>query len=114
MKFRMERINLEIKNNLSEIISNMNNSKLSNQFVTIAEVETSPDLYSSKVSISCLSDNKNCKEIVEALNSSKGYIKRELAKKIKIKRIPDIYFVEDYFEQHAQRIDDLLKQINDN
>ena len=36
------------------------------------------------------------------------------AKKIKIKRIPDIYFVEDYFEQHAQRIDDLLKQINDN
>lgn len=112
MNFRMERVNLEIKNSLSEIISNMNNSKISNQFVTIADVETSPDLYSSKVLISCLSDDeKNCEEIVEILNSSKGFIKRELAKKIKIKRIPDIYFIADYFEKHAQRIDDLLKQI---
>ena len=52
MKFRMERIDLEIKNALSKIISNMDDSRLNNKFITICEVKTSPDLYSSRVSIS--------------------------------------------------------------
>ena len=48
----MERVNLEIKNDLSKIISNMNT--LNGKFVTIAEVKTSPDLYLSRVLISVL------------------------------------------------------------
>lgn len=109
MKFRMERINLEIKNSLSSIISQMDDSRLYNKFVTITEVKTSPDLYSCRVSISC--NKKEDEEIVKLLNQSKGYIKRELAGLIKIKRIPDVFFVADYFEQSANRIEELLNQI---
>lgn len=110
MKFRMERIDLEIKNALSKIISNMDDSRLHNKFITITEVKTAPDLYSSKVSISCIS--KEDEEIVSLLNKSKGYIKKQLAKEIIIKRIPDVFFVSDYFEKGAQRIDELLNKIN--
>ncbi|MDD4110423.1 MAG: 30S ribosome-binding factor RbfA [Clostridia bacterium] len=111
MNFRMERIDLEIKNALSLIISQMNNKVLSGNFITIAEVKTSPDLYNSRVSISFLNDGKDNKEILKTLNESKGYIKRELARKMRIKRIPDLFFVSDKTEQGADRIEELLAQI---
>lgn len=110
MKFRMERVDLEIKNALSTIISNLDDFRLKGKFVTISEVKTSPDLYSSKVSISCL--NEGSEEVVKVLNQSKGFIKKELAKYIKIKRIPDIFFASDYVEKDAQRIEELLNQIS--
>ncbi len=111
MKFRMERINLEIKNDISKIISNMNNSKLEGKFITISEVKTSPDLYYSRVSISILGNENETKEVVKILNQSKGYIKKELAKLLKIKRIPDLEFVVDFFEQNAAKIDELFEKI---
>ena len=111
MKFRMERINLEIKNDISKIISNMNNSKLEGKFITISEVKTSPDLYYSRVSISILGNENETKEVVKILNQSKGYIKKELAKLLKIKRIPDLEFVVDFFEQNAAKIDKLFEKI---
>ena len=52
MKFRMERIDLEMKNSISVIISQMNDKRLSNNFITISEVKTAPDLYNARVSIS--------------------------------------------------------------
>ena len=109
MKFRMERVNLEIKNDLSKIISNMNT--LNGKFVTIAEVKTSPDLYLSRVLISVLGSEEETKEVVKVLNNSKGYIRRELAKVLKIKRIPDLEFSLDYVEQNALKIDELLNKI---
>lgn len=113
MKFRMERIDLEIKNALSTIIAQMSDSRLSNTFITISEVKTSPDLYSSKISIAFLTSNDDeNKEIINILNTSKGYIKKELASRIRIKRIPDIFFVADKIEQSANRIEELLAQIS--
>jgi ribosome-binding factor A len=111
MKFRMERIDLEIKNALSTIISQMDDSRISNTFITISEVKTAPDLYSSKISIAFLKEDENSEEILKVLNSSKGYIKKQLASKVKIKRIPDIFFVGDKTEQKANRIEELLNQI---
>ena len=112
MKFRMERINLEIKNNISKIIYNMSNSKLQGKFITIADVKTSPDLYYCKVLISMFGSENQTKEIIKILNDSKGYIKKELSKNIKIKRIPDLNFDVDYCEQNAAKIDEILKKIN--
>lgn len=111
MKFRMERIDSEIKNALSMIISQMDDSRLANTFVTISEVKTAPDLYSSKISIAFLKEDENSDEVLKVLNASKGYIKKQLANKIKIKRIPDIFFVTDKTEQNANRIEELLNQI---
>lgn len=110
MKFRMERVDLEIKNALSTIISQMDDLRLKDKFVTIADVKTSPDLYTCKVSISCLTKGQG--EIVKLLNSSKGFIKKELAKKIRIKRIPDIFFVEDYVDLEAEKIENILKNLH--
>lgn len=82
MKFRMERVDLEIKNALSTIISNLDDFRLKGKFVTISEVKTSPDLYSSKVSISCL--NEGSEEVVKVLNQSKGFIKKNLQNILKL------------------------------
>jgi ribosome-binding factor A len=107
----MERVDLEIKNALSTIISQMSDKRISNSFITISEVKTSPDLYSSRVSICFLNKDEINKEILKTLNFSKGYIRKELANKIKIRRIPDLFFVEDSTEQNANRIEELLAQI---
>ncbi len=113
MKFRMERVDAQIKNNLSVIISQMDDKRLSGSFVTITEVKTSPDLYSSQVAIAFLSeDQSKNKEILKVLTSSKGYIKRQLASRMDLKRVPDLYFVEDKVEQKANRVEEILYKIS--
>lgn len=112
MNFRMARINLEIKNALSTIISQMDNSKIAGNFITISAVNTSPDLYSARVDIAFLNDDeKTNNEILETLNSSKGYIRKQLSNKIRIKRLPDLFFVADKTEIHANRVELLLAEI---
>lgn len=113
MNIRMQRINLEIKNALSTIISQMNDKRLADNFISISDVRTSPDLYSARVSIAFLNDDeKKNNEILQVLNSSKGYIKNKLAQKIRLKRLPDLLFINDKIEQKASRIEELLAQIS--
>ena len=79
MKFRMERINLEIKNNISKIIYNMSNSKLQGKFITIADVKTSPDLYYCKVLISMFGSENKKREIPKPKRKVKTNQKEETA-----------------------------------
>ena len=105
--FRMERVNSEIMRALLTIISEMNDSKIKENFDAFSFVNTAPDLKNCKVGVSGVF----AKDLVRKLNESKGYIKKELAKKISLKSVPDLLFVVDDTEEKANRIEELLKQI---
>lgn len=104
--YRMERVNSEIMKSLLQIIQSMNDRRISENIITLTYVETAPDLKTAKVGVQ--SENK---ELVKILNSSKSFIRRELAKKIIMKNVPELNFVVDNTEANANRIEELLRKI---
>lgn len=112
MSTRMERANSEILKALSEILSEkMNNPKLSGMFFSVSEVDTSPDFRHCKAKISCL-NLADLQQVIDVLQKSEGFIKRELSKMVSMPQVPIITFVADKSAENEMRVEELLKKIN--
>lgn len=107
--FRMDRVNSEVMKALLQIIQTMSDRRIANNLITISYVQTAPDLKNAKIGVS----GENVKEVVKVLNSSKGYIRRELASKLIMKNTPELLFVVDDTAEKANRIEELLKKISE-
>ncbi len=69
------------------------------QGITITDVRVGDDLKIAKVYY-VYHSGKERKSVLEGLSKVKGYIRREISKRIKLKRIPELEFLyDDVFEQ---------------
>ena len=57
-------------------------------------------------------DFEKADEIVEILQKSEGFIKRELARMVNMPQVPKLTFVFDKSTQNVIRVDELLKNLN--
>ena len=92
---RMAKINAQIQRDLSDIINNLNNPELENSIISILRVETSADLFVSKVYLSILGNAQTKDRIMAIINNAKNFIRRELAHKTIIRSVPDLVFILD-------------------
>lgn len=79
--------------------------------VSVTEVEVTNDLSMAKVYVSII-NQKNRSHSLEALKKAKGFIKSELAKRMTIRKIPDLVFIYDDTLDKAQRIENIINKIN--
>ena len=110
---KVERLNEDIKRELISIISQMKDPRL-DCFLTIMRVETAPDLTNAKVHISVLEGDQACEDAIKALKKGQGFIRGELSKRLRIKRSPEFAFVKDEGAAYAQKINEILRDINKN
>ena len=80
-------------------------------FVTITEVETTPDLRHAKVWVSVIGQPAEREAAVEALRHAMPFIRHELGKRLRIKRIPDLHVHLDDTAERGTRILQLLAEI---
>ena len=105
---RTDKLDSIFMKELSVIISQeINDPKLG--FPTVTDVKIAPDLSIAKVYVSFLGKNYMKRDGLDALRRAKGYIKTELAHRVKIRRIPDLDFVVDDTLDKASRIEELIK-----
>lgn len=79
-------------------------------FITVTDVELSDDLRQAKVFISVLKAEDRALTL-QILNDAKGFIRGEIAKRLRIKIIPTFEFVFDESIERGARIDELLRKI---
>ena len=92
---RTERVNVLLRQKLSEIISReMKDPRLS-PIITIVHVGVSRDLRHAKVFTSVLGSHKESKAAVETLNAASGFLRRELTERLALKTVPFLSFVSD-------------------
>ena len=94
---------------LSMIISQELNDPLLG-FSTVTEVDIAPDYSNAKVYVSFLGKNYKKRDGLEALRRSKGHIKSILAKRVNMRRIPDLEFIVDDSLDKADRIEKILNE----
>ena len=61
-------------------------------FVTVIKAEVSQDLKYARVFVSVLGSPEEQKASMEALNSSRGFLRRELASRMSIRFVPELQF----------------------
>lgn len=80
--------------------------------ITITRVKVSPDLQFADVRYTFLEDDTRSAEEVDAgFARAKGALKRMLASRINLRRIPDLRFHLDRDVYQERRIEELLNQI---
>ena len=104
MAHRIERVNNLIRRELSELIQHELRDPRLDSFVAVTEVSTSADLRHAKIYVSCISGKQEEQKILGALDSASGFLRTELAKKIRLRRIPELSFQWDDSIEHGDHI----------
>jgi ribosome-binding factor A len=76
-------------------------------------VKVSPDLRQARVFYSLLGDEDKKAAAAVGLESARGFVKRELGKRLHLRRIPDIAFYFDASLEHGSHIDRLLTELKE-
>ncbi len=78
--------------------------------VTVTGVETTADLMHATVYVRTLDEQIPAEEAVAGLERASGYIRRELGKELRLRRIPEFHFEVDRTLERVSRIEALLER----
>ncbi len=107
---RMKRINDRFKEVLSLVfITKMEDPRLAD--VSVTDVKVDRELDYANIYVSALGGAERSREVIEALNHARGFLKYELANEIDLRVMPKLRFFWDPTPERADRIDTLLAQI---
>ena len=112
---RQLRVGELVKQNLGEIIIR-NEPKIPNinsKLITVTEVRMTPDLKTARVYVIPLGGN-DTKETVRILTENSHLVRRALSKRLDIKFLPKLNFVEDNSFEYAEKIEKIIRKNKEN
>ena len=110
MTRRTQRIGNLLRLEISDLLQHqMNDPRLSN-FISVTEVSTSPDLRHAKVFVSVLGNETQKKEVLQGFAAATGFIHRELANRLTLRRIPELSFHLDNSIEQGAKVLELIEK----
>jgi ribosome-binding factor A len=110
-ELRANRVAEQMKKELGEIIS----QKLKDPrvgFVTVTDVEVTGDLQEATIFISVLGTDQEKEDSLLGLTKAKGFIRSEIGKRIRLRKVPEIEFEYDEALEYGNRIETILRDLN--
>ena len=112
---RQLRVGELVKQNLGELLIR-NEAKIpsvNSKLITVTEVRMTPDLKTARVYVIPLG-GADTKETVRILTEYSHLVRRALSKRLDIKFLPKLTFVEDNSFEYAEKIERIIKKNNEN
>lgn len=79
--------------------------------VTVAGVEVTRDMAHAKVFVTVLTDDaKQLAQSIEVLRHAAGFLRRELARRMLMRSVPELHFVHDESVERGTRLSALIDQ----
>lgn len=111
MPYKQERVAGRIRKILSTlIVREIADPRL--QGITVTEVEIDAELMYAKVFVNALGEEDREAEIMIGLEHAKGFLRRELAKRLSLRRAPNLTFKWDASLERSDRINRLLTELD--
>ncbi|HEY6155838.1 MAG TPA: 30S ribosome-binding factor RbfA [Gemmatimonadales bacterium] len=82
-------------------------------FVTVTAVEVSADLSHARVRVSVMGSEEEKAKSLEGLASAARFLRAQVAKELPLRTTPELHFELDRGLEHAQRIDQLLRDLKE-
>ncbi len=109
---RVHRVGEQIKKELSHLFQHeLKDPRIG--FVTVTGVEMSGDLQQAKVYISVFGENQQKEDTLQAIEKASGFIRSEIGKRVRLRHTPEIIFKIDESIEYGQRIEQLIRDVND-
>ena len=108
---RQLRVGELVKQNLGELFLR-NEAKIpsiNSKLVTVTEVRMTPDLKTARVYVIPLG-GIDMKATVEVLTENSHVVRKVLSKKLSLKFLPKLVFIEDNSFEYAEKIEKLIKE----
>jgi ribosome-binding factor A len=82
------------------------------RLASVTEVDVTQDLRRATVKVSVLGEENERVETIEALRHARGFLRTELAHRLRMRVTPELLFELDRGAEYSQRISDLLESLN--
>ena len=106
---RHERVAEEIHHEVSAMLAGELKDPRVSGFITLTEVLVTPDLKHARVFVTVYGTEAERNSARRGLEAAGGYIRRELTRRLQMRRMPELHFVLD-MSGEGNRIDDLLRK----
>lgn len=109
-KYRQDRINDRVASEISQIVRDIKDPRVSGSLITINAADVSPDLKYAKVYYSAITGEDP--ELKRGLTSAAGFVRCRLAKELNLRITPEITFIYDDSAEHGVKIASILNGLN--
>ncbi len=107
---RMARVSEQIKREVSQmLVSGIKDDRIGTGIVSVTDVDVSGDLQHAKIFVSIYGSDEAKIETMAGLKSATSFVRGELGRRVRLRRTPEIIFVED---QGLERGDNVLNLIS--
>lgn len=110
---RVERVASLIKREVSQMLmSGIKDDRVGAGMVSVTDVVVSGDLQHTKIFVSIYGTTEAKAETMEGLRSAAAYVRSELGQRVRLRRTPEVIFVEDKGLERGTQVISLLEQLS--
>lgn len=110
---RVSRVASLIKREISQmLLHDIKDERVGAGMVSVTDVEVAGDLQHAKIFVSIYGTEEARRETMKGLKSATGYVRSELGHRVRLRRTPEIVFVEDISIERGSRVLSLINQLN--
>jgi ribosome-binding factor A len=111
-KRRVSRVSSLIKREVSQmLLMEIKDDRVGAGMVSVTDVDLSNDLQYARIFVSIYGTAGAKAETMAGLKASAGYVRRELGQRIRLRRTPEVVFLEDTSLERGDRMLHLLDTI---
>lgn len=110
-KIRQQRVAEGLRAELMDLIQNeLRDPRL--KLVTVTEVTIDRELQHANAFVSALADEQEQREIMKALAGATGFLRREIARRIHLRLVPELVFHWDPSLERGERIAQIIDHLD--
>lgn len=107
--FKIDRVSSDIKNALSLLLRDVKDPRVS-RMLSIVKLDVSGDMSYAGIYVSAIEGKEVTEESVKALNkSAAGFLRRELGRSLKLRKVPELRFIADDSIIESARISKIIE-----
>jgi ribosome-binding factor A len=107
---RTERVADTIREEIAQIVGyELEDPRLTG--VTVTDVRLSDNMRDARVYVTVAGNEEEHKLALAALRHAAPYVRKQLGLSLNLPRVPELHFVRDRVEEEGERVDQLLRQI---
>jgi len=113
MTRRIQRVNNLIRQEISDLLQRQVKDPRLGSFVAVTEVSTSPDFRYAKIFVSHAGTDEDKQKTLSALTAASGFLRSRLAKRLRLRRIPELSFQWDDSIERGAHLLQLIDKVSD-
>ena len=111
MSRRTERVSVLLRQEVGRLLLEGLHDPRLGQLVTVTDVEVATDFRVATILVTVLGEPDEAREAIQGLDSAAGFLRRELGRRLELRRTPELRFTLDRSIEAGERVLALLDSI---